>query len=47
MTSLSAVVTATGFEHFMLSSLVLAVSAAASTLIRFLKSQDQAFETIK
>lgn len=46
MTSLSAVVTATGFEHFMLS-LVLAVSAAASTLIRFLKSQDQAFETIK
>lgn len=44
MTSLSAVVTATGFEHFMLSSLV---SAAASTLIRFLKSQDQAFETIK
>jgi hypothetical protein len=38
MTSLSAVVPATGFEHLMLPSLALVVvAAAASILIRFLK----------
>lgn len=47
MTSLSAVVPATGFEHFTLPSL--AVAAAAATLVSFffLKKSDQAFETIE